>query len=115
MRIESLKLGGHDIAVVYEPIVRDEDTGAEIFGKCDPFLNKISIALTIKGKTLAEDVLLHSLCHEIVHYILMLMNEHELNGNEQFVDQVGGFAHQAIKSYVAKKLPKPSGRRKGPA
>ena len=87
MRIKRLELGGHDIRVKYQPIVRDEE-GAEIFGLCDPLQNIIYVAETMKGVQLAEDVLLHSLCHEIVHYILMLMSEHELNSNEPFVDKV---------------------------
>lgn len=94
MRVKSFKLGGHSIKVTYTKTVRDHETGAEIFGNCNPMTNEIKIATYINGTKLAEDVLRHSLKHELVHYILMLLNQAELNSNESFVDMVGMFLHQ---------------------
>ena len=94
MRIKSFKLGGHTIKVKYVKTVRDHETGAEIFGNCNPMTNEIHIATYLNGTKLAEDVIKHSLAHERVHYMLMLMNLSDLNSNEPFVDMMGMFLHQ---------------------
>lgn len=94
MRIKSFKLGGHTIKVKYVKTVRDHETGAEIFGTCNPMTNEIHIATHLNGTKLAEDVLKHSLAHERVHYMLILLNLAELNSNEPFVDMMGMFLHQ---------------------
>lgn len=94
MRIKSFKLGGHSIKVKYVKTVRDHETGAEIFGNCNPMTNEIQIATHLNGTKLAEDVLKHSLAHERVHYMLMLLNLGDLNSNEPFVDMLGMFLHQ---------------------
>ena len=94
MRIKSFKLGGHSIKVKYSKTVRDPETGSEIFGLCNPMTNEIHIATSINKTVLNEDILRHSLKHEIVHYILILLNESELNSNEKFVDMFGMFLHQ---------------------
>jgi len=93
-RIKSFKLGGHTIKVKYVKTVRCQETGAEIFGNCNPMTNEIYIATYIRGNKIAEDVIKHSLQHEKAHYMLILMNEHELNSNEAFVDMLGMFMHQ---------------------
>ena len=94
MRVKSFKLGGHSIKVKYIKTVRDHENGSEIFGNCNPMTNEIHIATHLNGTKLAEDVLRHSLKHEIVHYILILLNQTELNCNETFVDMMGMFLHQ---------------------
>ena len=93
MRIKSFKLGGHTLKVKYVKTVRDE-SGTEIFGNCNPMTNEIRIATHMNGTKLAEDVMMHSLAHERVHYMLILMNQAELNANEAFVDVLGMFLHQ---------------------
>ena len=98
MRIKSFKLGGHDIKVVYTKTVRDKETGAEIFGNCNPMTNEIYIATHLNGHKLAEDVMAHTLSHERVHYMLILLNLSDLNSNEQFVDMMGMFLHQYDKT-----------------
>jgi hypothetical protein len=52
----------------------------------------------MKGIILSEDVIFHSLCHELSHFIMILMNMAELNSNEAFIDVLGGFIAQFIKS-----------------
>lgn len=93
-RVKSFKLGGHTLKVKYIKTVRCHETGAEIFGNCNPMTNDIQIATHLNGTKLSEDVLNHSLAHERVHYMLILMNQAELNSNEAFVDMVGMFLHQ---------------------
>lgn len=98
MRVKCFELGGHSISVKYMETVRNPDDGAEIFGLCNPMQNTIHIATHMKGMKLSEDVLLHSLCHELSHFVMILMNEAELNQNEQFIDLLGGFFHQFLKT-----------------
>jgi hypothetical protein len=94
MRIKSFKLGGHTIKVKYIKTVRCHETGAEIFGSCNAMTNEFHIATHLNGTKLSEDVIRHSLKHELTHYILILMNQAELNSNETFVDMFGMFLHQ---------------------
>lgn len=94
MRFKSFSLGGHDVKVKYLQTVRDPQTGAEIFGLANPMQNQIQVATHLNGMELAEDVLLHSFFHELAHFMLIMMGEHELNANEDFVDLLGGFLHQ---------------------
>jgi hypothetical protein len=93
-RIKSFKLGGHTIKVKYVKTVRDASDGSEIFGNCNPMTNEFYIATHLNGNQLAEDVIKHSLAHERVHYMLILLNLAELNSNEGFVDMMGMFLHQ---------------------
>jgi hypothetical protein len=93
-RLKQFKLGGHTLKIKYVKTVRDHETGAEIFGNCNPMTNEILIATQLNGTKLSEDVIRHSLKHELVHYILILMNQAELNNNETFVDMFGMFLHQ---------------------
>lgn len=94
MRTKSFKLGGHSIVIKYMKTVKDPETGHHIFGLCNPMTNEIHLATHLNGVKLAEDVIRHSLKHEVVHYILVLMNQHDLNSNEPFVDMLGMFWHQ---------------------
>jgi hypothetical protein len=98
MRIKQFELGGHTIKVKYQKTVRDPETGQEIFGSANPMENVILVATELNGRKLAEDVQTHSLCHELAHFIMVLMNEPELNGNEQFIDILGGYIFQFLKS-----------------
>lgn len=98
MRVKSFKLGGHTIKVKYKKTVRCHETGAEIFGNCNPMTNEIHIATHLNGHKLAEDILHHSLAHERTHYMMVLLNLPELNSDEKFVDMVGMFLHQYDKT-----------------
>lgn len=93
-RVKVFKLGGHTIKVKYVKTVRCNETGQEIFGNCNPMTNEFHIATHLNGTKLNEDVIRHSLAHERVHYMLILMNQVELNNNEPFVDIMGMFLHQ---------------------
>lgn len=94
MRIRSFKLGGHSIKVKYVKTVRCHETGTEIFGNCNPMTNEFHIATHLNGTKLSEDVVRHSLAHERMHYMLILMNLGDLNSDEKFVDLMGMFLHQ---------------------
>lgn len=98
MRIKKFILGSHTVLVKYVRDVYDPDTGEKILGLCNPLTNTVHIATHFKGEKLAEDVVTHSLYHELTHYILSLMGQSELNNNETFVDMVGGYFHQFNKT-----------------
>jgi hypothetical protein len=93
MRIKSFKLGGHNIKVKYVKTIKDTD-GGELMGQCNPMTNECLIATSLNGTVLAEDVIKHSLAHERVHFMLILLNLADLNNNEPFVDMMGMFLHQ---------------------
>jgi hypothetical protein len=94
MRIKSFRLGGHRIKVKYVKSVFDPGSGQEIFGRANFATNVIEVATRLNGQPLAEDVVIHTLYHEAAHFILHLLGEHELNGNEKLVDGIGLFMQQ---------------------
>jgi hypothetical protein len=98
MRIKKFCLGNHTIKVKYVKCLYDHASESEIFGRVNPKTNIIEIATVMGEEKLAEDVIEHSLHHELTHYILMLMGQWELNSNENFVDALGGFIAQFNKT-----------------
>lgn len=96
MKIKKFSLGGHDFKVVYvRSLIGDQ---GELFGRANAKTNLVEIATHMNGEKLADDVVHHTLCHELSHLIMILMYENELNQNEQFIDQLGLFIHQFIKT-----------------
>lgn len=96
MRIKKFTLGGHDFTVKYvKCLVGDQ---GELFGRANAKTNLVEIATHINGEKLAEDVVHHTLCHELSHLMMILMYENELNGNEKFIDGLGLFIHQFLKT-----------------
>ena len=57
------------------------------------------ITLQDVTKSYSLEQMEHTFYHELVHFILNAMNEHELNTNEKFVDLFGGLLHQALNTY----------------
>ena len=96
MRVKKFKLGGHDFKVKYCKILIGDQ--GEIFGRANAKINLVEIATHMNGEPLAEDVIQHTLCHELSHLFMILMYEQELNQNEQFVDQLGLLLHQFLKT-----------------
>ena len=96
MRIKKFTLGGHDFKVKYVKRLVG-DTG-ELFGRANAKTNLVEIALTISGEKISEDVIQHTLYHELSHLFMILMYEGELNANEQFIDQLGLLMHQFMKT-----------------
>lgn len=98
MRLKSFKLGGHTIKIQYKKSVIDPQTGELILGLTEPLQNKIQVAVEWNGSSLSEEAIEHTTWHEIVHFILTIMSEGELNGNEKFVDSFGSYLHQIDKT-----------------
>lgn len=61
-------------------------------GKADYQNQKIVINKDFAGRHLTEQ----TFYHELVHWILFVMGENELKGNERFVDLFSHFIYQAV-------------------
>jgi hypothetical protein len=97
-RIKAFKLGSHDIKVKYLKAVNDPSSGQSLFGRFDPKTKTIEVALTMHGVDIVEDVIDHTLHHELAHAMMILMYEMDLNQNEKFIDQLGGLMAQFNKT-----------------
>jgi len=97
MRIKSFQIGGHTITIKYLKAIQDSD-GRNLFGICNPKTDTIHIATIMDGEPIAEDVIVHSVYHEIAHYFMITMYEHKLNANEKFIDNLGMHLHQFMKT-----------------
>jgi hypothetical protein len=102
MRLKSYSLGGHKIKIEYKESVADPQTGELVLGLTEPLQNKISVSTHWNGSPMAEEAIEHTMWHEIVHFILTIMGEVELNGNEKFVDSFGSYLHQIDKTKKAR-------------
>lgn len=60
--------------------------------------NEIRVRRVVEGEPVSHDVQLQTFFHELAHFMLYVMNEHELNSNEKFVDNLGQFLYQFEKS-----------------
>lgn len=65
------------------------------FGEAD--LNNLTIKISGKYSRVQVE---HTFFHELVHQILWVMQEEELNANEKFVDMLGGLLHQALAPHM---------------
>lgn len=97
MRIKSFQIGGHTVSIKYLKAIQDSD-GRNLFGICNPKTDTINIATIMDGEPIAEDVIIHSIYHEVAHYIMITMYEHKLNANEKFIDNLGMHLHQFVKT-----------------
>jgi hypothetical protein len=88
---QKFELGGLTIDVVRDNTLV-EKTG--IIGKC--VYEKLQII--IDEEATPSDFTEQSYLHELVHWILYTMNEHELRDNDKFVDVFATFLYQAMKS-----------------
>lgn len=96
MRVKKFTLGGHDFKVKYVKILIGDQ--GELFGRANAKTNLVEVATHMHGEALSEDVIFHTLCHELSHLFMILMYEQELNQNEQFIDQLGLLMHQFLKT-----------------
>ena len=90
---KKFKLGGMEITVEYDPelLAREDAQGAAVYRK-----NKIIIQPSVESQKRSKKQLEHVFLHELVHYILDTMGEHELRTNERHVDLFATFLHQAL-------------------
>jgi len=91
---KSFQIGGHTIKVEQTENIDP----AESLGECSLIKQYVKVATKSHYKNLPKTTIEHTYLHEIVHIILMMMNEDDLNNNEKFVDNFSGFLHQILKT-----------------
>ena len=67
---------------------------ASYIGKSDFSFQKIHMDLSTVPRQTTEQ----AFCHEVVHWILYIMNEHDLRCNEKFVDTFAHLMYQVFSS-----------------
>jgi len=60
--------------------------------------NEIRVRTKLDGEDIVHDVQVQTFFHEMAHMLMYIMNEHELNNNEKFIDNLGQFLYQYEKS-----------------
>lgn len=90
---KSFTLGGQEFKVLHGDFPSEGN-----LGHTDYFNNEIVVRSVFNGKAYNRQQQEQCFFHELVHAILMTMNEHELNSNEQFVDLFGQFLYQYTKT-----------------
>lgn len=87
-------IGGLKYNVVFD---NEECIKERMFGQMNCHTNKITLSNKSNQGDLPKDLVEQTFIHEAVHGILETMQEHELNGNEKFVNTFSTFLHQLIK------------------
>lgn len=85
-----IQLAGIDIEILIDNAMVARES---VIGKCQYPVQRIILDTTAAP----EDTIKHSYLHELVHYILHIMN-HSLKDDEVFVDVFAHLLWQAIKS-----------------
>ena len=91
-RFKSFEVLNHKVRIKYLKRVKHE--GKYVSGKFDPAKN----ILYISTDGICEDLLFHTMHHEIAHCIMILLNQWDLNSNEPFIDSLGGMLAQINKT-----------------
>lgn len=96
-RVKSFKIGSNLFKVKYVKNIEGEDDEI-VYGHTNYPLGLVKIRTHLDKKELSEDAIEHALFHEVSHIIMNFMGENELNANETFIDLLGLFFHQFIKT-----------------
>lgn len=90
---KKIKLAGFDIETVFAEVYNDmgDGTTCRCAGKAD-FQEQ---TIYIDDKILTQQAACQAYLHEQIHWILYVMNEHELRCNEKFVDTFAHLLYQA--------------------
>ena len=91
----SFWLYGQKITVeMVDHLIEDADNiGESVYRK-----NLIKLQCNNAGIERPQTQIESTFCHELVHYILFMMEEDDLRKNEKFVDNFGRLLHQALNS-----------------
>ncbi len=86
-----IELAGIVITVEFDPTLLQKKG---MIGEARYAEQKIFIDPTVAGRDTTEEAYFH----ELVHFILFIMNEDGLRNNEKYVDIFAHFLYQAVKS-----------------
>ncbi|MAH50275.1 hypothetical protein CMI37_30925 [Candidatus Pacearchaeota archaeon] len=89
-------LMGQTIEVEYLKGLRVETDGV---GEAAYGLNKIRIQENAEGNPRTREAIEETFCHELVHWILKMMEENNLRIDERFVGIFSGLLHQALSTF----------------
>lgn len=92
---KSFQLAGKTIKVGFDESLlhKDDCYGVTIYRE-----ERIDIQPSCKNRPITKTKLEQTFCHELIHWILHSMGDHEKNKNEQFVELFSIFLHQALNS-----------------
>lgn len=99
-RVPSFDIGPYKIRVEYRKSVIHE--GQEVLGLFNMLDNTIYIAESAGGVLISQEVQTQTFFHECIHLILHILNEHDLNQNEKFVDTFAYFVYNLYTQVVSK-------------
>lgn len=91
---KELQIGGLKYTVVFNDKLAD-DKG--VLGEINHHTHEILITHKSKHGKLTDEFVEQTYLHEVIHAILEIMQETELNDNEKFVNTFSAFIHQVIK------------------
>lgn len=83
------KLGGLTIQVIIDNTLTEK---LGVVGKTE----YISQVIVLDRTHAPDETVEQSFWHELIHWILFVMHEHELRENEKFVDLFATFLHQVL-------------------
>ena len=66
------------------------------YGTCDKHNQIIEIAKTFKDMACTEEQMINVWLHELTHAVLFMIGEHDLNGNERFIESYSGLLTEAL-------------------
>ena len=90
----SITLMGHKIDIVWDDtLVHEKDA----LGLADYRINKIRLQPSTDVYPIPRSVIEQAYIHEVVHYILHMLHEHDLRSDEKLVDNIAGLLYQALK------------------
>ena len=90
---KKFKLMGHEINVKFvEDLANEhESVGAAVYRQ-----DEIRLQPSINGNPRSENLIVHNFLHELIHFILYMMEEDKLRDDEKFVGVFSGLLHQAL-------------------
>ena len=90
---KKFRLMGHEINVKFvEDLTNEhESVGAAVYRR-----DEIRLQPSINGNLRSENLIAHNFLHELVHFILYMMEEDKLRDDEKFVGVFSGLLHQAL-------------------
>ena len=90
---KKFSLGGIEFTVEHGDVLSEGNLGHTKF-----YDSSIVVRTHYDGHPICKQQQEQTFYHELVHAILMVMNEMELNANEQFVDVFGQLLYQFTKT-----------------
>ena len=93
---KKFKLAGQTITVeLRDDLIQEENMQGEAHYR----FNRIRLQKDNKGEKRIIEQIEESFCHELVHWILKVMEEEKLNDDEKFISVFARFLHQALNSF----------------